>query len=124
MLRHPEVAETDWLAASDLAREWSANPEPFPEPCPVAKWTFLAALAKLVPVQFHGTSQPDIEEFLPRQTEDQNPFGASARFMPRGIPYGRCSMRSVGVPRPSAWMYSSLGNGKIATWLPLSFSVI
>jgi hypothetical protein len=46
---------------------------------PVPPWQFLCYLADEHPVVLHGSNNPGITEFTPRQSNDSNPFGNRCR---------------------------------------------
>src|SRR5574338_325920 len=51
---------------------------------PVPKWQFLCYLADQHNVVLHGTGEPDIRLFEPRQSNDLEPFGAQTAVYAAG----------------------------------------
>jgi hypothetical protein len=60
----------------------------------VVRWRFLCSLAARRRIAFHGTGDPRIERFEPREPVDFTPFGTQRAVFARATRSGRCSMRS------------------------------
>jgi hypothetical protein len=67
----------------------------FPRETPrVVRWHFLCNLAARRRIAFHGTGDPHIERFEPREPSTSPSSGNRRRSSPRATRSGRCSTRS------------------------------
>lgn len=77
-LPQPPMQVSDAYAAADYLFDTACTLGNIPlldYNLPIAKWQFLACLAEHHGLAFHGSGNPDITEFEPRQPRDLSEFG-------------------------------------------------